>query len=1077
MLSSSCRPRVGALLATAAVVAALLAVAPPSPVSAQTGEYGDVPDDAYYATPVADLAAESVFDGTECEAGFCPGEAIARKTMAVWIVRVLDGDDPPAVAQTRFDDVDAESLYAAFIERMADLGVTQGCGDGSGFCPDGTVTRAQMAAFISRAYDLPDGPDPGFSDVSADAWYAADAARLAASKISVGCGDGTEFCPGSDTTRAQMATFLWRAENPDWQTTTIEQSPPEEQTLLLSSDPDGDTFTFLGTPSSDPSLTVQTRGKFSVPVFLCGPSDFFTAQYMMTIVEYLNEEIASVFNRQSSGLVDIAFEAGPLLSPDVPWDKKHSLFDDPENNACMNGARAISDARFQLVIAYDLSIESCSGYASYGWTFLRVQPAGRNRTPLNVADAVYESALFGTAHHVLGMRPTEPYGGTSLFSRAIEEDVKIFAINDDGEVANIIYNTNAAVILSCYQRERLGWPVGEDSPPCHRLTPVGSVVSIVRGDRSAVVRWTEPTFVDTPVTGYTIRLYKNEAMDLDRWPTWHPYPSDPESTSQYAAMPDERSHTFEDLDPLSTYRIELDLQSSYGRTIVYSDAFRVLTSAEPVRVSELRPYGFTLSWIPIEGASRYFSGIVTADFAERRLTTYASLSTDSILYTYPASDGSDNPYWTTDFGRHPQVDLFRVPNGMHGNYDSLFIGAHVSDGDTVRDAYLRSVLDSRQLAVSDWNGTSFAFDQGVRPDTTYTILIVACGSTDRSNYPCLYYATVTVTTLPLSPPGDIGVTAGNTWVDLSWYTVPGAEAYAVCGFYSHCIHAFTSSTEVDSTILKEERIPDLEPGTTYAFEVKSCLLAESVRGSPGQFLCGPPVSSSVTTAATQPVTVPDRPDPVTATVGDTWAKLEWGEVPGADEYVVETVHDLSSGPIPGRVPIGASWGGTWSLGPDGRPESLIAPPASLIIFEFMQSETDYAFEIRACRTEGSTRACSDPRTVSVRTAVVPDTPPPPPDPPAGLFVAHVYAADLCLEAQWDPVPGAVEYRLSLNGNPYPSDYRSGILIGIPNPSGDYCGLNPGLTHAIGVSVCKTMGVSLVCSADTTRSVTIGPDSQ
>ena len=120
MLSLTCRLRAGALLVAA--VAALLSVAPPSPVSAQTGGYGDVPDDAYYTTPVADLAAESVFDGTECEAGFCPGEAIDRKTMAVWIVRVLDGDDPPAVAQTRFDDVDAESFYAAFIERMADLG-------------------------------------------------------------------------------------------------------------------------------------------------------------------------------------------------------------------------------------------------------------------------------------------------------------------------------------------------------------------------------------------------------------------------------------------------------------------------------------------------------------------------------------------------------------------------------------------------------------------------------------------------------------------------------------------------------------------------------------------------------------------------------------------------------------------------------------------------------------------------------------------------------------------------------------------------------------------------------------------
>ena len=69
-----------------------------------------------------------------------------------------------------------------------------------------------MAVFLSRAYNLAEGPDPGFSDVAADAWFAAEVAALAASGITRGCGDGTGFCPNQDTTRAQMATFLHRAE-------------------------------------------------------------------------------------------------------------------------------------------------------------------------------------------------------------------------------------------------------------------------------------------------------------------------------------------------------------------------------------------------------------------------------------------------------------------------------------------------------------------------------------------------------------------------------------------------------------------------------------------------------------------------------------------------------------------------------------------------------------------------------------------------------------------------------------------------------------------------------------------------
>ena len=217
-VTATVRPRPVAVLAILAVWASLLAPAAAAAAQQDAGEvsgtYPDTPADAYYAESVAQLAERGVFAGTLCDAGFCPGDPIDRKTMAVWVVRVLGGEDPEPVSATRFDDVDAESFYAPFIVRMAELGVTQGCGDGSGFCPDRTVDRAQMAAFLSRAYSLADGPDPGFTDVADEAWYAADVARLAASGITRGCGDGTRFCPDRDTTRGQMATFLHRAAEP-----------------------------------------------------------------------------------------------------------------------------------------------------------------------------------------------------------------------------------------------------------------------------------------------------------------------------------------------------------------------------------------------------------------------------------------------------------------------------------------------------------------------------------------------------------------------------------------------------------------------------------------------------------------------------------------------------------------------------------------------------------------------------------------------------------------------------------------------------------------------------------------------
>ncbi len=196
----------GALMVLVALIAVVAA-----PAAAQDAEpFPDFDSGAYWAVPVTELAQAGVFAGTECAEGFCPDDGLDRATMAVWTVRVLDGEDPEPVSSTRFGDVEGSHRHAAFIERFAELGVTKGCHDGSLFCPDGTVTRAEMAVFLTRAFKLPLGPEPGFSDVASDAWYADDVAALAASGITKGCGD-TTFCPGDDTLRAQMATFLHRS--------------------------------------------------------------------------------------------------------------------------------------------------------------------------------------------------------------------------------------------------------------------------------------------------------------------------------------------------------------------------------------------------------------------------------------------------------------------------------------------------------------------------------------------------------------------------------------------------------------------------------------------------------------------------------------------------------------------------------------------------------------------------------------------------------------------------------------------------------------------------------------------------
>ena len=187
---AGCTPRRKPVLGVAGVAAALVAasialtVSAPITAAQDTGPYPDTPAGAFYTPAVEALNNNGVFAGTLCAEGFCPDQQLDRATMAVWTVRVLDGQDPPAVTSTRFGDVAATDFRAAFIERFATLGVTQGCGDGTNFCPDQPTTRAEMAIFLARAQGLvakpgaspggpassgsSDGADPsGFTAVSA----------------------------------------------------------------------------------------------------------------------------------------------------------------------------------------------------------------------------------------------------------------------------------------------------------------------------------------------------------------------------------------------------------------------------------------------------------------------------------------------------------------------------------------------------------------------------------------------------------------------------------------------------------------------------------------------------------------------------------------------------------------------------------------------------------------------------------------------------------------------------------------------------------------------------------------------
>ena len=85
----------------------------------------------------------------------------------------------------------------------------KGVSDGAN--PNGTINRAQMVTMLWRTMGQPtaDGT-ANFTDVPADSYYASAVAWAVESGITDGVGDG-RFDPAATCTRAQIATFLWRA--------------------------------------------------------------------------------------------------------------------------------------------------------------------------------------------------------------------------------------------------------------------------------------------------------------------------------------------------------------------------------------------------------------------------------------------------------------------------------------------------------------------------------------------------------------------------------------------------------------------------------------------------------------------------------------------------------------------------------------------------------------------------------------------------------------------------------------------------------------------------------------------------
>lgn len=159
-----------------------------------------------HETDLEELYARSILLGC-ADRRACPDATITRGEMAALLRRALRLPTGPDA----FSD-DEDSPFEADINSLAAAGITRGC-TSTRFCPDDPVTRAQMAAFLTRAFQLREGAGLNLFGDDDGSVFESDIDRLATARVTLGCNppDNTSYCPDADVTRGQMASFLRRA--------------------------------------------------------------------------------------------------------------------------------------------------------------------------------------------------------------------------------------------------------------------------------------------------------------------------------------------------------------------------------------------------------------------------------------------------------------------------------------------------------------------------------------------------------------------------------------------------------------------------------------------------------------------------------------------------------------------------------------------------------------------------------------------------------------------------------------------------------------------------------------------------
>lgn len=172
--------------------------------------FTDVSNSAYYYDAVLWAAEEGITSGVTGNT-FAPGRGCTRAQLVTFLWRA-NGSPEPASRENPFTDVSSSAYYYDAVLWAVEKGITTGV-TGSTFAPDALCTRGQAAVLLWRANGAPQvSQEHPFRDVAEDAYYEDAVSWAVHGGVTQGT-TGSTFAPDETCTRAQIVTFLYRAQS------------------------------------------------------------------------------------------------------------------------------------------------------------------------------------------------------------------------------------------------------------------------------------------------------------------------------------------------------------------------------------------------------------------------------------------------------------------------------------------------------------------------------------------------------------------------------------------------------------------------------------------------------------------------------------------------------------------------------------------------------------------------------------------------------------------------------------------------------------------------------------------------